>query len=204
MKYYSDSYLIKNIKEKDNGEKLVDVKKKVRKIIVKKHNVIKANRGKIFVREGVARKLNSVINHLPKGYKLVIYDGYRNKKTQERYFLSYLKKLKKENPKLNEESLRKEAVKYVADPESFSPHLTGGAVDVSLLEKGRPILMGGFIENKDKKVTQKIKDNRNMLAKIMSKAGFVNYPFEWWHWSYGDRYWAAENKRKTSLYKEIR
>ncbi|KKP78267.1 MAG: hypothetical protein UR78_C0020G0001, partial [Candidatus Moranbacteria bacterium GW2011_GWF2_35_39] len=80
MKYYSDSYLIKNIKEKDNGEKLVDVKKKVRKIIVKKHNVIKANRGKIFVREGVARKLNSVINHLPKGYKLVIYDGYRNKK----------------------------------------------------------------------------------------------------------------------------
>ena len=21
-------------------------------------------------------------------------------------------------------------------------------------------------------------------------AGMVNYPTEWWHWSYGDRYWA--------------
>jgi len=24
----------------------------------------------------------------------------------------------------------------------------------------------------------------------MAAAGFVNYPSEWWHWSYGDRYWA--------------
>jgi D-alanyl-D-alanine dipeptidase len=23
----------------------------------------------------------------------------------------------------------------------------------------------------------------------MEGAGFVNYPTEWWHWSYGDRYW---------------
>ena len=24
----------------------------------------------------------------------------------------------------------------------------------------------------------------------MTATGFVNYPSEWWHWSYGDRYWA--------------
>jgi len=24
----------------------------------------------------------------------------------------------------------------------------------------------------------------------MEAAGFVNYPTEWWHWSFGDRYWA--------------
>jgi len=23
----------------------------------------------------------------------------------------------------------------------------------------------------------------------MEGAGFVNYPTEWWHWSYGDRDW---------------
>ena len=25
---------------------------------------------------------------------------------------------------------------------------------------------------------------------VLSAAGLVNYPTEWWHWSYGDRYWA--------------
>ena len=28
----------------------------------------------------------------------------------------------------------------------------------------------------------------------MEKAGFINYPAEWWHWSYGDCYWAYFNK----------
>lgn len=31
---------------------------------------------------------------------------------------------------------------------------------------------------------------RTMLGNAMRRAGFVNYPTEWWHWSYGDRYWA--------------
>ncbi|ABX41733.1 hypothetical protein Cphy_1358 [Lachnoclostridium phytofermentans ISDg] len=25
------------------------------------------------------------------------------------------------------------------------------------------------------------------------KGGFVNYPTEWWHWSYGGCYWAFLN-----------
>jgi D-alanyl-D-alanine dipeptidase len=32
--------------------------------------------------------------------------------------------------------------------------------------------------------------NRNTLIAAMTATGFVNYPSEWWHWSYGDRYWA--------------
>jgi D-alanyl-D-alanine dipeptidase len=24
----------------------------------------------------------------------------------------------------------------------------------------------------------------------LTGAGLVNYPTEWWHWSFGDRYWA--------------
>ena len=37
----------------------------------------------------------------------------------------------------------------------------------------------------------------------MKKAGFVNYPPEWWHWSYGDRYWAAALNKKFAIYKGI-
>jgi D-alanyl-D-alanine dipeptidase len=29
-----------------------------------------------------------------------------------------------------------------------------------------------------------------VLATALGGAGLVNYPTEWWHWSYGDRYWA--------------
>ena len=29
-----------------------------------------------------------------------------------------------------------------------------------------------------------------MLGEALTSAGMVNYPTEWWHWSYGDRYWA--------------
>lgn len=34
----------------------------------------------------------------------------------------------------------------------------------------------------------------------MTSAAFVNYPSEWWHWSYGDKYWAAMLNRPYALY----
>jgi hypothetical protein len=30
--------------------------------------------------------------------------------------------------------------------------------------------------------------------------GFVNYPTEWWHWSYGDRYWALATGAPAACY----
>jgi D-alanyl-D-alanine dipeptidase len=38
------------------------------------------------------------------------------------------------------------------------------------------------------------------LAAALSAAGFVNYPTEWWHWSYGDRYWAMVTGEPAALY----
>ena len=32
--------------------------------------------------------------------------------------------------------------------------------------------------------------NRAVLVHVLRAAGLVNYPTEWWHWSYGERYWA--------------
>lgn len=42
--------------------------------------------------------------------------------------------------------------------------------------------------------------NRDLLAAALDAAGFINYPAEWWHWSYGDRYWAFQTSRETALY----
>jgi hypothetical protein len=32
--------------------------------------------------------------------------------------------------------------------------------------------------------------HRELLREVLQAEGLVNYPTEWWHWSYGDRYWA--------------
>jgi D-alanyl-D-alanine dipeptidase len=34
----------------------------------------------------------------------------------------------------------------------------------------------------------------------MSRAGFTNYPKEYWHWSYGDVMWAELNNKNTAIY----
>jgi zinc D-Ala-D-Ala dipeptidase len=34
----------------------------------------------------------------------------------------------------------------------------------------------------------------------MESTGFVNYPHEWWHFSYGDRYWAYAKDEPAAIY----
>jgi D-alanyl-D-alanine dipeptidase len=34
----------------------------------------------------------------------------------------------------------------------------------------------------------------------MQSHDFVNYPMEWWHFSYGDRYWAYHKKALQAIY----
>ncbi|WP_329601537.1 MULTISPECIES: hypothetical protein [Burkholderia] len=38
-----------------------------------------------------------------------------------------------------------------------------------------------------------------MIA-ALTRAGFTNYPSEWWHWSFGDRYWAVTQNESHAIY----
>jgi D-alanyl-D-alanine dipeptidase len=42
--------------------------------------------------------------------------------------------------------------------------------------------------------------HRQVLGGALSAVGLVNYPPEWWHWSYGDRYWAFVVGRPAARY----
>lgn len=42
--------------------------------------------------------------------------------------------------------------------------------------------------------------NRRVLAAALGTAGLANYPAEWWHWSYGDPYWALATGATTAHY----
>ncbi|MFD5872050.1 M15 family metallopeptidase [Streptomyces sp. NPDC060322] len=42
--------------------------------------------------------------------------------------------------------------------------------------------------------------NRKLLGDVLTATGLVNYPTEWWHWSFGDRYWALITGVTSALY----
>lgn len=203
MKFYYDDYLKKNINVRDNKEHLVEAKFYTKKLIIRKVSVLKEGKGKIYVRKSVAKMLKEAEKYLPPNYQFILYDGFRPKKTQRIYFKNHLKRIKEKYPEWKEKKLKREASKFVANSEIVCPHNTGGAIDVSLAKNRRQIPMGGFHLYEEKNVSKRCKKNREFLKKILSKVGFVNYPLEWWHWSYGDRYWAAIKKRKYTIYKEI-
>jgi D-alanyl-D-alanine dipeptidase len=41
---------------------------------------------------------------------------------------------------------------------------------------------------------------RNLFGQVLRAVGFVNYPTEWWHWSYGERYWAFMTGSAYAIY----
>ena len=60
------------------------------KVIKQSKDINQMGRKEILVRETVAKMLNKAADLLPEGYLLIIYDGYRDEKTQRIYFLFFI------------------------------------------------------------------------------------------------------------------
>jgi len=80
--------------------------------------------------------------------------------------------------------------RYVSNPaKNRGRHTRGTAVDVTLVDaRGKQLDMPtDFDDFTDRAhsdypgVTTRQKTNRELLARVMSRHGFVPYPFEWWH-----------------------
>ena len=41
------------------------------------------------------------------------------------------------------------------------------------------------------------------MSEALSSVGFINYPTEYWHWSYGDRYWAHQAGQVSAIYGRV-
>ena len=71
-------------------------------------------------------------------------------------------------------------------------HSTGAAVDLSLCrEDGHDLLSFASTEESA---------HRLVLGNALTAVGMVNPPVAWWHWSYGDRYWAFIVGRAAARY----
>lgn len=171
-----------------------------------------------WVRQGVARRLEQAQAALPEGLRLRLYEGYRCPSVQAMIFAGQLGRTTAANPQWNPALCFQEAAKLASPLHTFAgepilpPHSTGGAVDIEIVdEDGRVIDFG--MEAKDwvavepelcatahPGLSAAARRNRDLLVDVMEAAGFVNYPREWWHFSYGDKYWAFLTRAPAALY----
>jgi D-alanyl-D-alanine dipeptidase len=143
---------------------------------------------------------------LPDGYQLQVKEAWRPIWVQERLWEISYGRLRASRPDLTDEELRTENARFTAPPDSAPPHSSGGTVDLILLKDGEPTDMGwGFNQPGAGSRTAYqaracARRYRDILGLAMDTAGFINYPQEWWHWSYGDRYWAFQTSAEATLY----
>jgi zinc D-Ala-D-Ala dipeptidase len=165
-----------------------------------------------YLRQGVLERLilaAEYLHQLHPGWKILIFDAYRPVEVQQ-YMVDYTFSQTIADRGLDPEQLTDaereaiwQAVYRIWAIPSFDlatppPHSTGAACDVTLIDdRGVEIDMGSPIDemsdrsSPDYFIDMPIYHNRRqLLLQIMTHAGFLRHPAEWWHFSVGDQLWA--------------
>ena len=167
--------------------------------------------GKALVRRELAVRLQSARAALPSGIYLRVVEGYRPAHQQQAIIERYSAEIRAVRPGIGEPELHILTSRYVA-PLAVAPHVAGAAVDVTLADSsGRELDLGTPIDATPEQsggrcyfaadgISREARANRDLLARVLCREGLVNYPTEWWHYSYGDRYWALATGAGAALY----
>jgi zinc D-Ala-D-Ala dipeptidase len=196
---------IKKIKINETNEPLIEIKETDRVELFKDHRYLSPN-----LRKSAQELLYVAANNLPAGYKLLVVTAYRPIWMQKELYSRRLKQLAIKHPlkMIFQYSKWKNMVNRYTSPPGGSSHQYGGATDVTVIDSnGNRLDMGTSLTDYGIKVhtendliTDEQRKNRKLLFEAMTKAGFVNYPLEWWHYSYGDRMWAAYSRKTKCFY----
>lgn len=167
----------------------------------------------IYVRESVKKLLLEIDSSLKeKWYILALKIWYRPLEVQRNLFKKIHNFFEKKYKNLSKEEIYDLTTEMVSNPDrDVSPHTTWGAVDVVLYDsKGNLVDMWcpvNYIWEKANITTNEISDeqrkNREILQDEFLKAWFSCLASEWWHFSYGDPYFAAFYWKKEALYSWI-
>lgn len=164
-----------------------------------------------FVRATLAERLGEADALLPPGVRLHVVEGHRTAAAQQAIVASYSAELCAAHPGISPAELERLSSRFVA-PLAVAPHVAGAAVDLTLvdacgdeLDLGTPIdatpeQSGGRCYFDAPGLAPDARAHRALLARVLGAAGLVNYPTEWWHWSFGDRYWALATGATHALY----
>lgn len=166
--------------------------------------------GRQFVRESVADRLAVADTFLPTGIRLHVVEGLRAIESQREIYDGYKTELLTLNPGISDQEAHVLASRFVS-PVEVAPHVAGAAVDLTLVGEHGPFDLGTPIDATPEQsdgacffaatnISREARTNRTLLADVLTSAGLVNYPTEWWHWSYGDRYWAFVEEHDHAIY----
>jgi zinc D-Ala-D-Ala dipeptidase len=133
-----------------------------------------------FLQRPVAEALVRVNARLkPKGYGLLVFDGYRPWAVTKTFW--------------DTASEKERAIEFVANPAKGSRHNRGCAVDLSLYdvktgqEVSMPSVFDEFSERASPNYTggsAESRAKRDLLRAAMEAEGFTVYESEWWHFDY--------------------
>ncbi|MDI1461936.1 M15 family metallopeptidase [Catellatospora sp. KI3] len=160
------------------------------------------------VRLSVVDRLVTAQTLLPSGLRLLIVECYRPMRLQREYFDAHKQRLRGIQPGRDDDWYHRRASRYISPPE-VAPHVAGAAVDLTLCTAdGTEIWMGTQVNDTDSEachtdsanVSAEAARHRRILGDALTSVGMVNYPTEWWHWSYGDRYWAHVTGAASARY----
>ena len=196
------------IREIENPVNLVEIGEKDNIGFNPRYTSVRLLRGYVYELIKKARE------HLPPNYNFIIYEGYRPLRSQRELWEKVVAQKSAEYPHLdvNSEEFIALCDVFAANPyRQGSGHQSGAAVDISLVDDaGREYDMGGevrgFGENADfdyPGISAEARKNRNILRAALEKVGMVNYPAEWWHYSFGDRLWARLTGSKLAVFAKL-
>lgn len=206
----------------DNGEPLIDLKNQ-NVIAYGPSPEIPNNTDYTKMRKTVYEKIVAAQKNLPNNWKFCIYEAYRSLNLQQKLFEDRYALLQKLNPSWEHEKIFTECTRLVSPvinldgSRNVPPHSTGGAIDIYVVDtNGEVVEMGlkladwmhdidGSISvTNSSKISTDAQRNRDIMSKVLAEQGLINYQNEYWHWSYGDRYWAHYSKQNFAFYGSVK
>lgn len=188
---------------RENGEPLVPVAG-----VLKTHPVyswlgFEHGPGPMRLRQGVLERLLCASRRLPADFEIVVIDAHRTRAFQAELLAYY------------RNAAQTPLAGFVSDPWSDTPvppHTTGGAVDLTLSWRGAVLglgtdfdafLPGAALAALEDHVVSPARELRRLLASVLHAEGMSVLGSEWWHWSYGDQYWAGQTGAANAVYAEV-
>ena len=201
---------------KDNGEPLVDflaLCDSDKLVFAPEHPVFEFPRVHL-LRQSVAKMICQAAHALPAGLRLQIVEGYRPIAVQRAMYRHALERARQKMPDANDKTIALEAGRYSAPPDAATPppHLTGGAVDLEIIDANGERLdftsPFDILDNAQAAfdapgISDEARRNRDLLKSVLEPTGLTSYVDEWWHWSYGDNGWALRVGATNAIYDKI-
>lgn len=164
--------------------------------------------------------LASSFGYTPGQITIKVFEGLRDITTQEMLFKKKSKEIKMANPDMSEVEVFSETCKWVSPVHNNVPvHSTGAAIDIRLwnnkthefLDMGPFGVMWGKNPQAptfSSELSIQQKNNRLLMILSATQAELVNYCYEFWHYSSGDRYasfWQeSDASKRKAIYDAIK